>query len=246
MSRIRLLVMGCMVTCAVMISAIGASSASATFTLSEAECGAGIPTFCYENTTNKKLFEFSGSEEFTGKFEPETPNLLFASFGGEGIRIECTEASFPGGTFNQASPLTAAATITTKIDFNGCKMTEGPLKTCTIKPLIETSGITGTFPEETEIKTTKFSPSSGTIFAEITFENNEAEKCPATIKGERAVKGKQTCNNITPGADAKVHLIECTTAGSELTFNENKAEFDATFEIELKNNTTDPWSIQKG
>jgi hypothetical protein len=244
MSRIRLLVLGSTATLIVMASAIGASSASAVFTLTEAECGSGIPAFCYENATSKKLFEFSGTEEVTGKLEAGKPNLLFASFGGEDVKIECTAANFPGGTFTQTAPLTTAASISTKIDFTGCKLVEGPTTKCTIKELIETLGITGTFPEEGEIKTTTFKP-TGEIFTTITFENNGEETCPATIKGTKSVKGKQTCSNITPGTDATVHLIECTTAGSELTFGENTAEFDSTFEIELKN-TTDSWSIQLG
>ncbi len=39
-----------------------------------------------------------------------------------------------------------------------------------------------------------------------------------------------------------VHLLECLTSGSELKLGENLAEFDATFEVELKN-LTDEWDI---
>jgi len=249
MLRLRLLVLDSLVMLVVVGSAIEASSASAEFILTEAECGVGIPTLCYENIANKKLFEFADGEELVGKAEPSTSRLLRAEFGGEPIKIECAAATIPVPGMEafvmQTNPLTTAPTMVLTIEFTGCKMVEGPTKKCTILEVIDTNKIEGTFPTEAEIKTTKFTPDGGTIFAAITFENNGTETCPATIKGEKKVKGKQTCNNITPGSDATVHLIECTTAGSELTFGENTAEFDATFEIELKN-TTDPWSIQLG
>ncbi len=243
MSRIKLGVLTGVLFALVAMSAVAASSASAVpFVLATTACEGGVPALCWNS--EGALLEFTGTEEATGKFEPGVENLLKGNLG-ENIRITCTTAAV-AGTISQPEPLVKAAVIEkSTIAFSGCTISETAalVKKCKIKEeKITTKALGGTFANEDPVKTTTFKPEGSETFTGIVFENNGAETCPATVKGEKLVKGKQVCNNVTPETHAKVHLIECLTTGSELKLGENVAEFDATFELELKN-TTDEWDL---
>jgi hypothetical protein len=242
MSRIKLGVLTGVLFALVAMSAVAASSASAAFVLSTTACDSGVPALCWNS--EGVLLELTGTEEATGKFEAGTENLLKGNLG-ENIRITCTTAAV-AGTIAQPEPLVKAGVIEkSTIAFSGCTITEVPnlVKKCKIKEgKITTKALGGTFANEDPVKTTTFKPEGSETFAGIVFENNGTETCPATVKGEKLVKGTQVCNNVAPETHAVVHLIECLTTGSTLKLGENVAEFDATFELELKN-TTDEWDL---
>jgi hypothetical protein len=242
MSRIKLGVLTGVLFALVAMSAVAASSASAAFVLSTTACEGGVPALCWNS--EGALLEFTGTEEATGKLEAGTENLLKGNLG-ENIRITCTAAAVTG-TIKQAEPLVVAGVIEkSTIAFSGCTITEtaGLAKKCKINlEKVTTKALGGTFLNADPVSTTTFKPEGSETFTGIVFENNGAEVCPATVKGEKLVKGKQVCNNVEPEVHATVHLIQCLTTGSELKLGENVAEFDATFELTLKN-TTDAWDL---
>jgi hypothetical protein len=245
MSRIKLSVLGATLLAVLSISALAASSASAVFTLATTdECGAaGIPTWCWENTANKKLFNFSGTNSVAGKLEPETVNLLKGLLGEE-IELKATGASLTG-TLEQGTVLVNEAAISgVVIEFTGVTVTgnAAAAKKCAVKgEVVKTNSIAGSFGGA--ITKTKFKPTSGTTFASIEFINKGTETCPATIKGTKLVKGTQECENLEPGVDATTKLILCKETESSLTLGENTATFEAEFELTLGEGNTDPWSL---
>ncbi len=241
MSRIKLGVLTGVLFALVAMSAVAASSASAAFVLSPTACESGVPALCWNSEGT--LLEFTGTEEVIGKYEPGAEELLKGNLG-EAIRILCDKATLTG-TIAQPEPLVTASLISkTTITFSECSITETAAlaKKCKVKEPIITKALGGTFVNADPVSTTTFKPEGTETFTGIVFENNGTETCPATVKGEKLVKGKQVCNNVSPETHATVHLIECLTSGSELKLGENVAEFDATFEVELKN-TTDEWDL---
>ena len=243
MSRIKLGILGVAMLAAVIVSALGATTASAAFTLTETECKEGVPVFCYENEATKKLFAFKGVEEGTGTQESAEPHLLKGNLG-ESIRIECSAGTLTGN-LTQEEPLVKAGTIVnTQLKFTGCKITETAalVKKCKITlEKLDTRVLKGQLEGATDPPDLHITPGEGTTIAAFLIENNGAEVCPATVKGEKLIKGLVLCELLEAEVDAKVKLVQCGT-GSELTFGENAAEFDAEFELVLKN-TIDPWSV---
>ncbi len=206
MSRIKLGVVTGTLFAMVGICAVAASSASAVFLKATTACVSGLPALCWNSET--ALLELVGTEETVERFEAGTENLLKSSLG-ENIRITCTTAAGTG-IISQTEPLVKGSAFEkATIAFSGCTITEVPnlVKKCKIKEgKITTKPLGGTFANEDPAKTTTFKPEGSETFAGIVFENNGAETCPATVKGEKLVKGKQVCNNVAPETHARCAL----------------------------------------
>jgi len=213
------------------VEAVGASVASAAFTLSTEECtGGSFINACY--SSEGKLLELSGENEFKGKLKSGT--VVFKSeIGGEKITIEC-KAVTTSGTVLQAAPLSASATLdipaTTGLIFKECKLTVGPSK-CEVKSEEPTVALTGTAQSATDVS---FKPTSGESFIEIEFKNKGSEKCPSTILGKHQVKGKQLCEFLEDTTAKEKRGFECPTGGSELKFGTENATATVQFTLEVE------------
>jgi hypothetical protein len=87
----------------------------------------------------------------------------------------------------------------------------------------------------------EFEPSSGTTFVEI-----ELAGTSCTLKGKYPVTGTQVCELPKGEEELAVHEIDCTTAGSHLTFASEPATFSSTEKVELtKTSGTKLWSGKK-
>ena len=243
MSRTKLRILAAVTLAGTGMSTLAVSTAAAAFTLTETECGAGLPVFCYENEVSKKLFTFKGTEEFTGIQEASEPHLLKGNLG-ENIRIECATGNLTGG-LNQEEALVKVASLSNLVGkFKGCKLTETAalVAKCKInQEEIDTNSLKGEL-ENMDPPDIHLTPTEGAVIAVISLEDNEAQVCPATVRGGKMVKGLQLCELLEAEVDASVKLLQCTPTGSELTLGENVAEFDAEFELKLKN-TIDRWSV---
>jgi hypothetical protein len=242
MSRIKLTVVG--ILAAVALLAIGASSASAAFELSATKCEAGTHiALCY-GTTEKQasgLLELIGEEEFTILNEVAGASAITfkSKVGEEEVFIECTRtevrhgAELADGLFLQASPLTTNLVVDGFLHFSGCTLTKsaGLAKKCKVPTEENTNALTGVPLNAEEIE---FKPEApATVFIEIPFTNNGVEVCPATVAGNKAVKGFQVALLISPTEDLKEHLLETVlVSGLKFGGSENAAEFKADYEIE--------------
>jgi hypothetical protein len=96
-----------------------------------------------------------------------------------------------------------------------------------------------------EVGDVVFAPVTPPTFVEIMF-TNAAETCPATIKGPKNVTGEQLCSLFSPTEDLKLHTLGCEPVGSKLKLSEHLAEFQLSLDVELDNDTTDFWSLDRG
>jgi hypothetical protein len=240
------------VAAALIVSATAAApSAVANFELTTTACSGELITLCYSTTEGGSLFEFKGEEEITASKEPPTTNFFKSTLGGEEVYIVCTSAGLAGGVIRQTEPLVAVGTLrASSVVFTGCKL-EGKLgeKCVVLSPLVltaelKTQPVVGT-PATTE--DVNVIPETGTTLIKLEFENNGTFVCPATVKGEKSVTGKQLCNLNEPGVDKALHRLICLPAGStELLFAENPAELELTLDVTLRNASTDSWSLSLG
>jgi len=226
MSRIRLVLLSSMAV--LVVSAIGASSAFATFTKTSVKCeGTGVPTVCL-STTEKgtELFEASGTESIANVKEVKASVLKVTSIG---LEIQCTTDAATG-QINQTEPLIKAYSLSKFVlKFSTCKVTGAHEKECKVVEPMTTKNLTGTLLSEKEIEA---KPESGEIFTEIEIGNQTGQTCPATIKGVNPVKGAQICTLPENTVDLKTHKLACA-AGTKLKFGSNEATFEGEASFEL-------------
>lgn len=135
------------------------------------------------------------------------------------ITIICLEDVFSGTLESNGK---SSGTVT----FEKCKLYEG---TGSEKKEISNCGIANInfkFLDQLVGTTTvedEFKPASGTLFVEI-----EITGSLCALKGKQKVEGTQNCK--LPEAETQLleHTIECTPAGSHLTFAGKPAEFTST------------------
>jgi len=224
------------------VSAVGATTASAVFTLTEEKCVEGLVSFCWDTTEpGTNLRELKGKEEVQVKLTKNS--LLEATPAGGTIHVECTEAVLGAASeVNQEKPLSEVGLVViTAITFNSCKMVK-PLN-CTVTAEIKTNAITGDpVSESDETQGVLFKPTTGTTFAEIKF---SGEEC--LIKGIQKVTGEQICLWLTPLEDLKGQELICEHSESKLEFGSGtkvKATFEAEFLVKLPNVEKDnSWDI---
>ena len=211
------------------VSAVGASSAFATFEKTAVKCeGAGVPTVCL-STVEKgtELFEAKGTESIGSVKEVKPSIFKVASLE---LEIECT-VNKATGQINQTEPLVKAYSLSKfDLDFESCKVIGKHAVECKVVEPILTKNLIGTLTDE---KTIEASPESGEIFAEIEIGNQTGQTCPSTIKGINPVKGKQTCTLPENTVDLKVHKLACAATGSSLKFGSNTATFEGEASFEL-------------
>jgi hypothetical protein len=232
MSRIRLLMLSCMAL--LVVSAIGASSAFATFEKTAVECvTTGVPTVCLAESETGKLFEAKGTETIlSSSIVTIKPSILkVASIG---LEIECTSDGGEG-EISQPEPLVKGYTLKKFfLTFKGCAVIGAHAAECKVVEPIKTKALAGTLSSENEIEA---KPESGTTFAEIEI-GNKTGTCPATIKGVNPVKGNQECSLPENKVDLKRHVLACAANGTsthktQLEFGSNLATFEgeASFEF---------------
>jgi hypothetical protein len=237
MSRVKLLMLGVLAVAAV-FAATASSASAVVFELTEKPClePNTTTTICWALFEKEELFELKGEQSFTGKYSAEVSgeeNLLAAKFGAEEVHINCLGAT-SSGIVLQPKPLEVAPVINvTSLISTECKVLEPIGKKCKVEETLVTNaieGVVGTGPETVLFQP---APADAGIFIPITFSNNGAEKCPTAIVGERQVKGEQVCLWPHHEEDLQTQLLFCETAGSELKFAGNVAEFLQAQEITL-------------
>jgi hypothetical protein len=166
------------------------SASAAVFTLGSATCSGGtFKNLCWSNAGVKQ--ELEGEQTFT--ITLLGVGVLRGTIGGEAVEGQCEElttgAAVPS-VFKQPTPLSSDATGTATVLFKKCKLTGSAVvvKKCKIPVEKESNILTGHLASVSELV---LSPQTGTEFIVIPFENNGAEVCPATIKGNRAITGTQ-------------------------------------------------------
>jgi hypothetical protein len=237
--RIKLSIWGVLAAVAAMaVSGIAASTASAAFTLFESECvGGSNIDLCWSTTGFGPLLEYVGSEEFTATQVGNA--ILKSTLGGEKIEIICKSASTKG-TINQSEPLVKNYTGTGTISYKECALQGAIAKKCKVPAEKATNVLEGKAGGTSEDVT--FTPKAGEAFIEFPFENNGAEKCPATIVGNKKVTGLQLCEWQNPGVAAKAKELKCDPL-SELLLAEQKVELDQTDNVTLNNSGVDSWDV---
>jgi hypothetical protein len=217
------------------VSAIGASSAFATFEKTAVECTTtGVPTVCLAESETGKLFEAKGTETVTSVKATKPSILKVASLG---LEIEC-KSDGATGEISQTAPLVSAYSLKKFVlEFKECAVIGAHAAECKVVEPIKTKPLSGVAQAENEIEA---KPESGTIFTEIEI-GNKTGTCPATIKGINPVKGNQECTLPENKVDLKVHLLACAPNGTsthptKLEFGTNPATFEgeASFELTSK------------
>jgi hypothetical protein len=174
-------------------------------------------------------------------------SLLKYILAGSAIHIECTAAELKEATALQHEPLITVPSIdTVVILFTSCTLLpeEGGKKCAVEKKEIQTNKIKGEFVNNEEIK---FTPETGTVFAEIKLVNNGSEECPETIAGKEPVTGEQTCSfGSGINEDLKTHILLCEPAKGKLKFGGNTAELLMALTINSPETLKDFWDITLG
>jgi hypothetical protein len=220
---IRRMILPLLAVCAVVVcSAAAAGSASAeVFKLEASECTGGTNVaLCW----SAEEAEASPLKELVGKqSETVSGGDVMLTVSNPEITILCTGAT-GSGTISQPEPLVAGkkTTLTGTITYSGCTIEASAAiaKKCKIPTSKTTKELLGTLTSGTELL---LAPASGTEFITIEFENNGAEVCPATIKGNRTVVGEQVVTITNP---TKHELTKSGTSvvKSKLKFFEEPAE----------------------
>jgi hypothetical protein len=248
---------------ALIVCGIAASGASALeWELTAKLCAGGTNVnFCYEKTATE-LAEFKGTGEFEILPLLGTQHILFeANLGGTVIHKVCgavdaehseKEVLVPDGLVLQQKPLEASAVLEFHLRLLECKL-EGTIgKKCKIPSELVTVPLTATFDGSSDSELT-VKPVAGTIILSFPFENNGAEKCPATLVGTKNVVGEVLCFIDKEAKEAledlEEHELICDPAkgGQEgklfFATSENPLTLLAEVDIFILNVGTDLWSI---
>jgi hypothetical protein len=212
MSKVRVVLLGVLAACALSATAMATQASAHEYLVEGKPVATGIH------------IKFHGEALSTSGW------LLLGTAFFIKIHIVCEHIVFLGGILPEGKSL---ATIT----FSKCKVTE-PAKGCIVKEPItaKTKGELVNEPVEN-----KFNPESGTVFTEITLENNGTETC--STKGTSKVEGSQRCKLPKAGEELLVHEILCEASGSELKFFGNAATFmGPAVPVELE--TKQKWSAK--
>jgi hypothetical protein len=246
MSRIKLSVLGALTALAV--SAVVASSASAAFTLLQTACTAGTTAInlCWETTAEPGLKELEGEEEFTILLD-EGETLLKGTLGTSEAHITCTDAHGVG-TVSQV-PLEDYQVKALVLSFTGCALLETLALTCKVPTTIPTESIKGepvtdTSPPVLSEEAITFSPTAGTVFAEILFSNVSGKTCAFNNIKEK-VEGTQQCLWIEPLTDLAEHLVHCLESESLLKFGGANAAAFELLSVVKPNNLGDLWDLEE-
>jgi hypothetical protein len=151
----------------------------------------------------------------TGQFDKENGAL---TDNGKSVEISDLVITFKECKVTNSATTEANCVVTEPIEANG-----GPTK----------DGIDGILGSPTEVA---FSPSEGTIFANIVIKNNGTKVCSVKTGAEGSnVTGKQKCTLPGSETEAVTHEVVCATSGSELKFGatENTAVFELTENVTL-------------
>ena len=228
MPKTRLIMMSVLAVFA--IGAASASTASAAFELSTAECSpATIATFCWVATAGEALLELKGSEPFSIEVHGQAL-LEVASLE---LHIVCTAitnvvAGATTGELTQPEPLVKAGNIRKlQLVFTACSVLGLEAK-CKVKEPIQTNPLEGNI-EGTPLEDVTFKP-EGTEFTKIVIESKTGQTCPATLTSINGkVTGTALCLAPNSEVDEATKEITCRhTETTGLLF----AEKPATFEIE--------------
>jgi hypothetical protein len=246
MSKLKLGILSVASVLAVLAAMIGASSASAAFTLDATKCGEkGTVVVCWDEKaggTNLRILK--GEEAYSAVLGEEVEgeeHFLESTLGGEAVKITCAKSKSEGKII-QTEPLVKATTIVGTITFEGCKVVTP--KKCSVEATLKTNSITGTATSTTEAL---FKPTAGANFITLTFKDNGAEKCPATVAGARNVTGEQICLWTDGTVDQATHLLFCPTEDSKLFLGgaENKAVFLEDLTVSIPGISPDVWDISE-
>src|SRR6202008_42788 len=180
LSRSASILTGC--TVAMLLAAVGASSAYALFTEGvecKTETGA-IEAICITSVSGGVLLEAVGTEKISkADFDEGTVGLLLVP--SLSLELESTLAVCLECEVLQASPLTVLGTIDGVIDFENVKVVGTLEPKCEIlNKTVTTKALVAQGANETEVE---INPASGKTFAELEIGNKGTETCPATVKG---------------------------------------------------------------
>jgi hypothetical protein len=212
----------------VLISILALLSIGATMSAS-----ASAADKCPETPGKQTLCVKGAPKEGTTAFTSKLVGVTLLEVPSLELHIECSEATNTGN-FVQGKVLEVALVISNLvIDFHGCIILGTLGEKCEVKEgLIVTNAIKGAFPDVTPVTTVTLSPETGTTFAVVKIVNKGAATCPATIKGEKSVKGTQESKLITPETEAKEHEIQ-NLEPAGLTFAEAEAKLKLSETIKL-------------
>jgi hypothetical protein len=232
MSKLKLGILSVASVIAVLAAMVGASTASA-LVLETTLCGEkGLVAICWAESATGTLMLLKGEGAYAavlGEEKEGEEHFLEATLGGEKVKITCAKSE-SSGTVKQTEPLVKKTEIVGTITFKECKMLAP--KKCSVEATLKTNSITGTAANTKEVL---FKPTAGANFITITFKDNGAEKCPATVAGARNVTGEQICLWTDGEKDQATHLLFCPTEDSKLFLGgaENPAVFQEDLTVSL-------------
>jgi hypothetical protein len=202
------------VSCGLLASAVGASSASAAFELTLVKCNEGsLITLCWSTKeAGAELFELKGEEPFEAlldEHEVGEEHLIQITLGGESVHIVCQD-SHAEGTAIQNEPLVKVPTLKVpKFSFTTCALLpEGAGLKCELSAAgakeIATTELIGTPKTDEEIT---FKPAVGEIFAEMEVVKKGTATCLAAGKKKVTDPSGVTVLWIEPLQDREGHLL---------------------------------------
>jgi hypothetical protein len=200
--------------CGLLASAVGASSASAAFILTEVKCNEGsIITLCWsKKEAGAELFELKGEEPFEAlldEHELGEEHLLQVALGGEMVHIVCQD-THAEGTAIQNEPLVKVPTVKVPtIVFSTCSLlAEGAGTKCELTKAsaekISSTELIGTPKTDEEIT---FKPAAGEIFAEFGIQKKGTATCLAAGTKKVTDPTGITVLWIEPLVDLEGHLL---------------------------------------
>jgi hypothetical protein len=162
-----------------------------------------------------------------------------------GIPVLCSAIKNTGGKI--VGTATPSVTIEGLVlEFSTCVVDE-PAK-CVVTEPIKTESLKGEILKKEEIE---FTPTTGEIFATLKFANKGTEIC--SLKGLslqiKTVEGKgQGCLAPSIETPAKLHLLECPTSKSHLSFGGAAATFKGLYNNNLLSSggVEETWSVVEG
>jgi hypothetical protein len=224
------------VAAAMLLSAVGASSASAELVLSAENCNGTVTWLAVCWAPTETVASLAETKELEGSVEVVAsggPNLFVVP--GIPVEIECGSVKQfeKTGKLNQTTPLTVETSITGQLTFEGCKLvgTNAVATKCVIPVKETTKALKGhaTAPLAVLLK-----PTEGEVFIEITFTSKEGQTCPATVIGKRKVTGAEELK--VAGTELKGTLgskSATSVVKSELLFIEKQAELTGEISVTI-------------
>jgi hypothetical protein len=236
--------------CGQLASAVGASSASASFELTANKCNEGtIISFCWsKRETGAELFVLKGEEAFEAaldEHEMGEEHLLLVTLAGTVVHIVC-ENTRAEGTVIQNEPLVKAPTMkVSKLSFTTCSiLPEGAGVVCELSAAshveIKTFELIGT-PKTDEAITLR--PAVGEVFAEFEIIKKGGGVCLAAGKKKVTDPEGVTALWIEPLADLEGHLLWIKEPAG-LLVNEQSATLLDSLKVDFTGlEGTDWWDI---